>query len=73
MDTVHPSPHSDVRDVRDVRTRLTNDERAELSWLRSVNTLQRVERDILLRIATGYAHDVDTMLRVRKTNTFHQG
>ncbi len=36
---------------------LTDDERAELLWLRKENTLLRVERDILLRVATGYAND----------------
>ncbi len=36
---------------------LTEDERSELLWLRKENTLLRVERDILLRVATGYAND----------------
>ena len=36
---------------------LTEDERSELLWLRKENTLLRVERDILLRVATGYAKD----------------
>ena len=36
---------------------LTEDERSELVWLRKENTLLRVERDILLRVATGYAND----------------
>ncbi len=39
---------------------LTDDERAELAWLRTENTLLRVERDILLRVATGYADDAAT-------------
>jgi hypothetical protein len=37
---------------------LTDDERAELAWLRAENALLRVERDILLRVATGYADDM---------------
>ena len=37
---------------------LTPDERAELVWLRTENTLLRVERDILLRVASGYARDM---------------
>lgn len=44
-------------------TSLTDDERAELAWLRAENDFLRVQRDILLRVATGYAHDVETMLR----------
>ena len=47
------------------RTPLTDDERAELAWLRRENDFLRVQRDILLRVATGYAHDVETMLRRR--------
>ncbi len=39
---------------------LTEDERTELLWLRKENTLLRVERDILLRVATGYANDAAT-------------
>ena len=50
MDTT-PSP------VITARSPLGEDERAELSWLRSENTLLRAERDILLRVATGYAND----------------
>ncbi|MCP2163471.1 hypothetical protein [Goodfellowiella coeruleoviolacea] len=42
---------------------LTDDERAELAWLRTENNLLRVERDILLRVATGYAKDMDHLLR----------
>ena len=42
---------------------LTGDERAELEWLRTENDFLRVQRDILLRVATGYAHDVEAMLR----------
>ena len=37
---------------------LTADERSELEWLRTENTLLRVERDILLRVAVGYAEDM---------------
>lgn len=44
-------------------TSLTDDERAELAWLRAENDFLRVQRDILLRVATGYAHDVEAMLR----------
>ncbi|WP_156213132.1 hypothetical protein [Lentzea aerocolonigenes] len=46
-------------------TPLTEDERTELEWLRTENDFLRVQRDILLRVATGYAHDVETMLRRR--------
>ncbi len=42
---------------------LTDDERAELLWLRTENEFLRVQRDILMRVATGYAQDVETMLR----------
>lgn len=45
------------------QTPLTDDERAELAWLRTENDFLRVQRDILLRVATGYAHDVEAMLR----------
>ncbi|MCT2584823.1 hypothetical protein [Actinophytocola gossypii] len=41
-------------------TPLDDDERAELNWLRSENRLLRVERDILLRVASDYAHDAMT-------------
>lgn len=66
MDTTHPAPHSPAC------AQLTDDERAELSWLRSENTLLRVQRDILLRVGTGYARDADALLRGRVTDTFHQ-
>jgi len=38
-------------------------ERAELDRLRAENALLRVERDILLRVATGYALDAERVLR----------
>jgi hypothetical protein len=44
-------------DTEHTSTRLSEDERAELNWLRSENRLLRVERDMLLKIATGYAND----------------
>lgn len=49
-------------------TPLGDDERAELTWLRSENRLLRVERDILLRVATGYATDAaqDVVARSRR-------
>ncbi|WP_121006890.1 hypothetical protein [Saccharothrix australiensis] len=47
---------------------LTGEERAELTWLRAENTLLRVQRDILTRIATDYARDVDAILRLRTTD-----
>ncbi len=47
------------------RDALTGDEREELHWLRAENTFLRVQLDILTRIATGYARDVDTILRLR--------
>ncbi|MHA6799448.1 GreA/GreB family elongation factor [Bounagaea algeriensis] len=39
------------------RAALAADERAELDWLRTENTLLRTERDALLRIATEFAQD----------------
>ncbi|HEX7308208.1 hypothetical protein [Lentzea sp.] len=42
---------------------LTGDERAELSWLRKENEFLRVQRDLLLDVASGYAHDFDALLR----------
>ncbi|WP_394619934.1 hypothetical protein JNUCC0626_12765 [Lentzea sp. JNUCC 0626] len=42
---------------------LTDDERAELAWLRKENDFLRVQRDILLDVATGYAHDFEAVLR----------
>jgi len=51
------------------QTPLTEDERAELAWLRRENDFLRVQRDILLRVATGYAHDVEAMLR--RTGAHH--
>ena len=45
---------------------LTKDERSELTWLRAENELLRVERDILIRVATGYVKDMDFLLRRRE-------
>ncbi|MFJ8962447.1 hypothetical protein ACIRG5_23950 [Lentzea sp. NPDC102401] len=42
---------------------LTAGERAELAWLRKENDFLRVQRDILLRVASGYAHDFEAALR----------
>jgi hypothetical protein len=42
---------------------LTDGERAELAWLRKENDFLRVQRDILMRVATGYAHDFEAVLR----------
>ncbi|MFD0207280.1 MULTISPECIES: hypothetical protein [Saccharothrix] len=47
------------------RDQLTGDERAELHRLRAENTFLRVQLDIVTRIATGYARDVDTILHLR--------
>ncbi|MEV8441148.1 hypothetical protein AB0425_27530 [Actinosynnema sp. NPDC051121] len=47
------------------REPLTGDERAELHWLRAENAFLRVQLDIVTRIATGYARDVDAILRRR--------
>ncbi|MFD7657501.1 hypothetical protein ACFV4N_26295 [Actinosynnema sp. NPDC059797] len=41
---------------------LTDEEREELTWLRAENAFLRVQRDVLTRIASGYAHDVEVML-----------
>lgn len=40
---------------------MTEDE--ELAWLRKENALLRVERDILLRVASGYAMDHQLLVR----------
>ncbi|MCR3750661.1 hypothetical protein [Lentzea californiensis] len=42
---------------------LTDGERAELAWLRKENDFLRVQRDILMSVATGYAHDFEAVLR----------
>ncbi|SDO67711.1 hypothetical protein [Lentzea jiangxiensis] len=42
---------------------LTDDERAELARLRKENDFLRVQRDILLRVASDYAHDFEAVLR----------
>ncbi|MCX2951573.1 hypothetical protein [Lentzea sp. NEAU-D7] len=42
---------------------LTGGERAELAWLRKENDFLRVQRDILMRVAAGYAHDFEAVLR----------
>lgn len=42
-------------------------ERAELEWLRTENALLRAERDILVRVATGFAEDADATLLRRRT------
>ncbi|MFJ5986100.1 hypothetical protein [Lentzea sp. NPDC092896] len=42
---------------------LTDGERAELAWLRKENDFLRVQRDILLGVATGYAHDFEALRR----------
>ncbi|HUQ55597.1 hypothetical protein [Lentzea sp.] len=42
---------------------LTGDERTELAWLRKENEFLRVQRDILLSVASGYAHDFEAVLR----------
>lgn len=49
--------------MEDAGTPLTDDERAELHWLRTENKFLRVQRDILMSVATGYAEDVEAMLR----------
>ncbi|NUT90495.1 MAG: hypothetical protein HOY78_00560 [Saccharothrix sp.] len=51
MEAEHPDPP------------LTDSERAELAWLRKENDFLRVQRDILMSVATGYAHDFEAMLR----------
>lgn len=50
---------------------LSEDERAELAWLRTENTLLRVERDILLRVASGYAGDMAALLRREHPGSTH--
>lgn len=43
------------------RHTLTDDERAELDWLRAENTLLRTEKAMLLRVATGFAEDAHAL------------
>ncbi|HEX6345179.1 hypothetical protein [Umezawaea sp.] len=50
---------------------LTDEERRELVWLRAENAFLRVQRDVLTRIATGYAHDVEVFLGRRSTDALH--
>jgi hypothetical protein len=50
---------------------LTDGERAELAWLRKENDFLRVQRDILVRVATGYAHDFDVVLRRDRDQRHH--
>ncbi|GAA1315571.1 hypothetical protein [Saccharothrix xinjiangensis] len=45
---------------------LTDEEREELTWLRAENAFLRVQRDVLTRIADGYAHDVEVILGRRR-------
>ncbi|GAA3463835.1 hypothetical protein ACFFSW_35445 [Saccharothrix longispora] len=59
MDTTDP--------VRDGRAALTDEEREELTWLRAENAFLRVQRDVLTRIATDYAHDIEVILGRRAT------
>jgi hypothetical protein len=49
--------------TEDTDPTLTDTERAELAWLRKENDFLRVQRDILVRVASGYAHDFEAMLR----------
>ncbi|WP_434444804.1 hypothetical protein [Lentzea sp. E54] len=46
-----------------MNTPLTGDERAELARLRAENEFLRVQRDILLGVASGYARDFDIVQR----------
>ncbi|SDF39357.1 hypothetical protein SAMN05216553_101415 [Lentzea fradiae] len=48
---------------------LTGDERSELAWLRKENEFLRAQRDILLSVASGYAHDFEAMLRRGQRHT----
>ncbi|MEU4447733.1 hypothetical protein AB0K14_07260 [Actinosynnema sp. NPDC050801] len=59
MDTAEPVDRS---------VPLTDEERDELVWLRTENAFLRVQRDVLTRIATGYAHDVEVFLGRRPDN-----
>ncbi|WP_199543337.1 GreA/GreB family elongation factor [Prauserella endophytica] len=47
-------------------------ERAELEWLRAENALLRTQRDVLERVATGFAEDANATLLRRLTRTDHQ-
>ncbi|WNV85188.1 hypothetical protein [Umezawaea sp. Da 62-37] len=61
MDTAESAEHGG--------TPLAAEERAELDWLRTENAFLRVQRDVLTRIATGYAHDVEVFLGRRAPAT----
>ncbi|SDJ48490.1 hypothetical protein SAMN04488074_102179 [Lentzea albidocapillata subsp. violacea] len=50
-------------EAEDIEPPLTAGERAELAWLRKENDFLRVQRDILMNVATGYAHDFEAVLR----------
>ncbi|SMC52963.1 hypothetical protein [Lentzea albidocapillata] len=50
-------------EAEDIEPPLTGGERAELAWLRKENDFLRVQRDILMNVATGYAHDFEAVLR----------
>lgn len=47
---------------RDNSGPLDHCERAELEWLRAENKLLRTERDVLRRVATGFAEDTNARL-----------
>ncbi|GGP75116.1 hypothetical protein [Saccharothrix coeruleofusca] len=49
--------------MSDTHGDLTDDERAELDWLRAENAFLRVQRDVLMRVASGYALDMEALLR----------
>ncbi|GAA1213238.1 hypothetical protein [Prauserella alba] len=53
---------TDNEGLRAHRPHPTDDERGELEWLRVENELLRTQRDVLERIAIGFAEDLGVAL-----------
>lgn len=56
--------HGDVPDDRHTSAHEDDNcaDPTELAWLRAENALLRTERDILVQVATGFAHDAKAAL-----------
>ncbi|WP_116040454.1 hypothetical protein [Amycolatopsis palatopharyngis] len=59
---------SHAEPVADDNLPLDRAERAELDWLRTENALLRTERDILVRVASGFADDANVTLLARRSH-----
>ncbi|SFB49731.1 hypothetical protein SAMN05216266_11491 [Amycolatopsis marina] len=59
---------SQAEPIADRTPPLDRDERAELEWLRTENALLRTERDILVRVASGFADDANATLLARRSH-----